>query len=152
MSLGSEKEFLQSESRTSQERATWQCGQCKYSEYFQESTGSRVGQQKIAVNSSPDIYKYKYKYLATIFHTNSVGHQVHIARSCYLLQIIYHNIQKNFSLFSISLYNIYVLKSQPGHRICILILLINGNKKSSTDDWDEISELQPFTTITDIII
>jgi len=31
----------------------------KYSEYIQESPGSRVGQQKFALNSSPHIYKYK---------------------------------------------------------------------------------------------
>jgi len=61
MSPGSTKEFVQSESCTSLERATRQCGQgkAKYREYIQESSGSRVGQQKFALNSSPDIYKYK---------------------------------------------------------------------------------------------
>ena len=33
--------------------------QSKYREYIQESSGSRVGQQKFALNSSRDICKYK---------------------------------------------------------------------------------------------
>ena len=49
------KTELQSESCTSLELATWQCGQCKYSEYFQEPCGLQVGQQKFAVNSLADI-------------------------------------------------------------------------------------------------
>jgi len=65
MPPGSTKEFLQSEvseSCESLERAASQRGQRKYSEYIKEPSGSRVGQQKFALNSSPDIYKYKDKY------------------------------------------------------------------------------------------
>ena len=80
MPLGSEKEFLQSESCTSLERA------CVVNASIVNTFKNRIwivsGAQKFAVNSSPDIHKYKYKYNYTGTHVDTKL-QINKALGCY---------------------------------------------------------------------